>query len=313
MSQPLRIVFMGTPDFAVPSLRALLDSPHEVVAVVCQPDKPRGRGKVLSPPPVKMLALENGLPVLQPSSVRTDEFFAALMGLAPDVLVVVAYGKILPVGILAVPRLGAINVHGSLLPKYRGAAPIQWAVINGDHETGITIMQMDAGMDTGDIICTIPTAIGAKETSGELFVRLAQLGGEALPGILDRLNAGLSSPQPQNHNLATMAPMLRKEMGHLDWCLPAHRLHSLIRGLDPWPSAYGFINATRYRFFRPEVVSVPSDAEPGTLLRADGQGLLVATGENCLRIKEIQPEGKKRMEVSSCLRGTNFSLPLRIN
>lgn len=313
MSQPLRIVFMGTPDFAVPSLHALLRGPHEVVAVVCQPDKPRGRGKVLSPPPVKMLALENKLPILQPSSVRTDEFYAELMGFAPDLLVVVAYGKILPVRILELPRLGAINVHGSLLPQYRGAAPIQWAVINGDQETGITIMQMDVGMDTGDILCKETIAIGPEETAGELFFRLAQLGGDTLGGAIDDLNAGLLQPQPQDHNLATTAPMLSKEMGHLDWRLPAHRLHRLIRGLDPWPSAYGFINETRYRFFRPEVVPLHTDAEPGTLLRADNMGLLVATGENCLSIKEIQPEGKKRMEVATCLRGTSFLLPLRIN
>lgn len=312
MSQPLRIVFMGTPDFAVPSLHALLRGPHEVVAVVCQPDKPRGRGKVMSPPPIKMLAAENQLPILQPSSVRTDEFQAELKRLAPDVLVVVAYGKILPMKLLALPRLGAINVHGSLLPQYRGAAPIQWAVINGDQETGITIMQMDSGMDTGDILCQETIAIGLEETSGDLFVRLAQLGGDTLGGALDQLNAGLLTPRPQDHSLATPAPMLRKEMGHLDWRLPAQRLHNLIRGLDPWPSAYGFINGTRYRFFRPEVVTLHPDAVPGTLLRADNLGLLVATGNNCLRIKEIQPEGKKRMKVADCLRGTSFSLPLRI-
>lgn len=313
MSQPLRIVFMGTPDFAVPSLHTLLQGPHEVVAVVCQPDKPRGRGKVLSPPPVKILAEQHGLTVLQPSSVRTDEFLAELTRLAPDLLVVVAYGKILPVRILALPRLGAINVHGSLLPRYRGAAPIQWAVINGDQETGVTIMQLAEGMDTGDILCKKTIAIGPEETSGELFVRLAQVGGSALGEAIDQLNAGLLKPQSQEHDLATTAPMLSKEMGHLDWNLPAHRLHNLIRGLDPWPSAYGFINTTRYRFFRPEVVLLQSNAEPGTLLCADGQGLLVATGENCLRIKEIQPEGKKRMEVATCLRGTSFSLPLRIH
>ncbi len=313
MIWPLRIVFMGTPDFAVPSLQTLLQGPHEVVAVVCQPDKPRGRGKVLSPPAIKVLALEHSLPVLQPVSVRTDSFLQELSGFAPDLLVVVAYGKILPVKILELPRLGAINVHGSLLPKYRGAAPIQWAVINGDYETGISIMQMDAGMDTGDILYMKPTEIRPEETSGELFVRLAQLGGEALGEAIDRLSAGLLIPHSQDHSQATIAPLLSKEMGHLDWSLPAHRLHSLVRGLDPWPSAYGFINATRFRFYHPQVVTLHSDAEPGTILRADGLGLLVATGENCLCIREIQPEGKKRMEVATYLRGASFSLPLRIN
>lgn len=313
MIRPLRIVFLGTPEFAVPSLQALLRGPHQVVAVVCQPDKPRGRGKVLSPPPIKMLAAESGLPILQPSSVRTEEFHAELKGFAPDVLVVVAYGKILPTPLLELPRLGAINVHGSLLPHYRGAAPIQWAVINGDKETGITIMQMDAGMDTGAILCQVTTAIGPEETSGDLFIRLAQLGGETLGRALDQLNGGLLKPRAQEHSSATTAPMLRKEMGHLDWRLPAQRLHSLMRGLDPWPSAYGFINETRYRFFRPDVVTLHTDAEPGTLLRADDLGLLVATGEHCLRIQEIQPEGKKRMEVATYLRGASFSLPLRIS
>lgn len=313
MSQPLRILFMGTPDFAVPSLQALLRSPHEVVAVVCQPDRQRGRGKVMSPPPVKIVAEENNVPVLQPPSVRTDDFFADIAGLTPDLLVVVAYGKILPTRVLELPRLGAINVHGSLLPRYRGAAPIQWAVINGDSETGITIMQMDAGMDTGDILLKKRVAIGKEETAGELFERLAEAGGETLVAAVDHLRAGLLKPEPQDHNLATTAPMLNKEMGHLDWSFSAQRLHCLIRGLDPWPSAYGFINETRYRFFCPEVVPLRTSDEPGTILRADTQGLLVATGEDCLRIKEIQPEGKKRMEVATCLRGTSFPLPSRIN
>lgn len=312
MNQALRIVFMGTPDFAVPSLQALIDGPHEVVAVVCQPDRQRGRGKMMSPPPVKILAAQNTLPVLQPTSVRTDDFFSDLQRFAPDVLVVVAYGKILPPGLLKLPRLGAINVHGSLLPKYRGAAPIQWAVINGDTETGITIMQMDAGMDTGDILLMERTPIGPEETAGALFDRLAQMGGATLGAAIDQLAAGLLIPTPQDHSLATTAPMLSKEMGHLDWSLRARRLQSLIRGLDPWPSAYGFINGTRYRFFRPEVVPVHATEEPGTLLRADSQGLVVATGEDCLRLQEIQPEGKKRMEVTTWLRGTTLTLPLRI-
>lgn len=312
MMPSLRIVFMGTPDFAVPSLQALIDGPHEVVAVVCQPDRQRGRGKVLSPPPVKVLAMQHQLPVLQPASVRTDEFYSALHSMQPDLLVVVAYGKILPPRLLALPRLGAINVHGSLLPRYRGAAPIQWAVINGDSETGITIMQMDAGMDTGDMLLTVSVPIGPDETSGELFAHLARLGGGILGAAIDQLATGALTPQPQDERMATTAPMLSKEMGHLDWHLPARRLHSLIRGLDPWPSAYGFINGTRFRFFRPEVVPLSSAEAPGTLLRADAQGLLVVTGEDCLRIREIQPEGKKRMEVATCLRGTPLTLPLRI-
>lgn len=303
MSRPLRIVFMGTPDFAMPSLQALLAGPDRVVAVVCQPDKERGRGKVLSPPPVKILAMQHDLQVLQPTSVRKEPFCEALRALAPDLLVVVAYGKILPCMLLTLPPLGAINVHGSLLPRYRGAAPIQWAVINGETETGITIMQLDAGMDTGDILLTVPTPIGPEETSGELFNRLARLGGETLVAALARLKAGQLTPHPQDHAQASHAPMLTKEMGHLDWRLPARRLHCLIRGLDPWPSAYGFIAGKRCRFFAPEVVPIRATEPPGTICRADSQGLLVATGDDCLRIRAIQPEGKKRMEVAVCLRG----------
>jgi len=306
MSRVLKIVFMGTPDFAVPSLQALIDSPHEVAAVVCQPDRGRGRGKVLSPPPVKVLATDHGLPVLQPDSVRTDEFYHELQRIAPDLLVVVAYGKILPVRLLELPRLGAINVHGSILPKYRGAAPIQWAVINGDAETGITIMQMDAGMDTGDILLVERTPIGPRETAGELFDRLSAMGGATLGSAVDKLAAGQLTRQPQDHSLATTAPMLSKEMGHIDWSLPATKLQSLIRGLDPWPSAYGFIHGKRYRFFRPEVVAHQAKEAPGTIVRADNQGLLVATGADCLLLGEMQPEGKKRMEVATCLRGTTI-------
>jgi len=306
MSLPLRIVFMGTPDFAVPALQALVDGPEQVVAVVCQPDRERGRGKVLSPPPVKVLAEKHGLPVLQPESVRTEPFFEQMRQLAPDLLVVAAYGKILPEPLLQLPRLGAINVHGSLLPKYRGAAPIQWAVINGETETGITIMQMDAGMDTGDILLTVPVPIGPQETAGELFARLARLGGETLGTSIARLKAGQLTPQPQEPALASAAPMLKKEMGQLDWRLPAHRLHCLIRGLDPWPSAYGFIDGKRYRFFAPEIVPLRASEPPGTICRADHLGLLIATGEDSLRIREIQPEGKKRMDVATCLRGTRI-------
>ncbi len=313
MSTALKIVFMGTPDFAVPSLQALIDSPHEVVAAVCQPDRQRGRGKVLSPPPVKVLAIEHNIPVLQPGSVRTDEFFAQLQSLAPDLLVVVAYGKILPLRLLELPRLGAINVHGSILPKYRGAAPIQWAVINGEAETGITIMQMDAGMDTGDILLVERTPIGPDETAGELFDRLSTMGGATLGSAVDKLAAGRLRPQPQDHPLATTAPMLSKEMGHIDWSLPAQRLQSLIRGLDPWPSAYGFIDGKRFRFFHPEVVPHQTDEVPGTIVRADNQGLLIATGEDCLLVREIQPEGKKRMEVATCLRGTAIAPLSRIS
>lgn len=307
MNDPLRIVFMGTPDFAVPSLTVLLEGPEEVVAVVCQPDRERGRGKVLSEPPVKALALKHGLPVLQPASVRKEPFLSQLAELRPDLLVVVAYGRILPRTVLDLPRLGAINVHGSLLPRYRGAAPIQWAVINGESETGITIMQMDEGMDTGDILLTEKVAIGPQETAGELFIRLSELGGRALAAALSGLKQGRLTPRPQDHSLASSAPMLAKEMGHLDWDQPAGRLHALIRGLDPWPSAYGFIEGVRYRFFAPQIIPHSGNEQPGTIVRADRQGLVVASGDDRLLITEIQAEGRKRMKVADCLHG------LRIN
>jgi methionyl-tRNA formyltransferase len=312
MSAPLRIVFMGTPDFAVPSLQALLDGPDRVVAVVCQPDRGRGRGKILSPPPVKVLAEQYAIPVLQPLSVRKEPFFEQLRELAPDLLVVAAYGRILPGSLLSLPRLGAINVHGSLLPKYRGAAPIQWAVINGEKETGITIMQMDEGMDTGDILLTVPVPIGPQETAGELFARLARLGGDTLGVAIEQLKQGHLTARPQENAHASAAPMLTKEQGHLDWSQPATRLHSLIRGLDPWPSAYGFIDGKRYRFFHPEIVTIQSPEPPGTVCRADNQGLLIATGADCLRIHALQPEGKKRMAVADCLRGARIAQGTRI-
>ncbi|NLX18311.1 MAG: methionyl-tRNA formyltransferase [Desulfobulbus sp.] len=312
MSSLLRIVFMGTPDFAVPSLQALLDGPDRVVAVVCQPDKARGRGKRISAPPIKILAEQYGIPVLQPASIRTGDFLNELRELAPDLLVVVAYGKILPGPVLSLPPLGAINVHGSLLPKYRGAAPIQWAVINGETETGITIMQMDEGMDTGDILLTAPVPIGPQETAGELFHRLARLGGDILGNAVSRLKEGRLIRTPQDHSKASSAPMLSKEMGHVDWSLAARQLHSLVRGLDPWPSAYGYIGQKRYRFFTPEVVPIRAADPPGTICRADSQGLLIATGEDCLRIHDIQPEGRKRMAVKTWLHGSPIKSQTRI-
>ncbi len=306
MSVPLRIVFMGTPDFAVPSLQALAEGTDQVVAVVCQPDRGRGRGKNSSPPPVKVLAARYGLPVLQPESVRGEAFYEAIRSLQPDILVVVAYGKILPGTLLRLPPLGAINVHASLLPKYRGAAPIQWAVMYGETETGITIMQLDEGMDTGDILFSVPAGIGPEETAGELFGRLALLGAQCLADALEKLKTKKLIPRPQDHALASNAPMLRKEQGHMNWNLPARDLHNLIRGLDPWPSAYGFLHGKRHRFFSSELFPRHCPEPPGTICRADATGLLIATATEGLLIREIQPEGKKRMGVADWLRGTTL-------
>ncbi len=303
MSNPLRIIFMGTPDFAVPSLQALVQGEDTLVAVVCQPDRPRGRGKKLEPPPVKQAALVQGLPVLQPHSVKNPDFLAELAELKPDLLVVVAYGRILPEAILTLAPLGAINVHGSLLPRYRGAAPIQWAVLNGDQESGVTIMQLDAGMDTGPMLLRATAAIHEDDTAGSLAQRLAGLGAGTLLKAIEGLKNGTLAAEPQDHEQASHAPMLNKAQGHVDWSLPAARLHCLIRGLDPWPSAYGFLNGVRYRFFAPRSVAKTSEAVPGTVCRADQEGLFVATGDGMLCLREIQPEGKKRMPVAACLHG----------
>ena len=298
-----RIIFMGTPDFAVPALHQLLNGPDKVVAVVTQPDRPKGRGKKLTPPPVKVAAEQADIPVLQPTKIRTEEFSNILKSYRPDLIVVAAYGRILPASILELPRLGCINIHGSLLPWHRGAAPIQWAVIKGDKLAGVTIMQMDAGMDTGDILLPAAIPVNEDETAGSLFGRLAELGGITLIQALDLLRQNKLPPIKQDHSLATAAPPLTKEDGSIDWKKPATELHCLIRGLDPWPAAYSFIDGQRFRFFSPEIVHKECQQPVGTLILADPQGLLIATAHNCLLIKEIQPEGKKRMTVEAYLCG----------
>ncbi len=298
-----RIIFMGTPDFAVPTLEALINSQDEVVAVVTQPDRQKGRGKKLTPPPVKITAEKAGIPVLQPTKIKTEDFHNTLAAYKPDLMVVTAYGRILPPSLLELAPLGCINVHGSLLPRHRGAAPIQWAVIEGDKEAGVTIMQMDVGMDTGNILLPAKIDIDDQETAGSLFSKLAQLGAEALIKALDLLRHGKLEAQIQDDSLATKAPMLKKEDGLLDWTKPAKELQCLIRGLDPWPSSYSFLDNKRFRFFSPEVVYKESNQAPGTLLAANREGLLIATGKHSLLLREIQPEGKKRMEVDAFLRG----------
>jgi len=298
-----RIIFMGTPDFAVPALHKLLNGPDQVVAVITQPDRPKGRGKKMSPPPVKLAAEQAGIPVLQPTKIRTEEFLNTLQGYSPDLIIVAAYGRILPSAILELPPLGCINIHGSLLPRHRGAAPIQWAIINGDSEAGVTIMQMDADMDTGDILLSAAIPLTDDETAGSLFGKLADLGGTTLAQALDLLRIDQLFPIEQNHNLATSSPPLTKEDGCLNWHKPALELHRLIRGLDPWPAAYSFIDGQRFRLFSPELVHKESDRPAGTLLLANQQGLLIATAKDCLLIQEIQPEGKKRMTVEAYLCG----------
>jgi methionyl-tRNA formyltransferase len=308
MTEPLRIIFMGTPLFALPSLEALLAGPDEVLGVVCRVDREQGRGRKLCPPPVKIRAEQAGIPILQPTCIKNDAFFEQIKALRPDVMVVIAYGKILPGRLLHLPRFGTLNVHGSLLPKYRGAAPIQWAILNGEQETGVTIMQMDEGIDTGDILLPQTLSISAEETSGSLFTRLAQLGSEALMEALTLLKAGHLPRRQQDHSQASYAPLLDKEMGHINWSQSAQRIHCLIRGLDPWPSAYGFIDGRRFRFFKPQVIAGKVQEPPGTLCQADKNGIVVATAQDYLLIQEIQPEGKKRMCVQACICGMHLPL-----
>lgn len=302
-SDPLKIIFMGTPDFAVASLEALLKGPDKVVAVVSQPDKKQGRGKKLAAPAVKKTAIAAGIPVLQPEKIKTQEFLDELSAYEPDLIVVAAYGRILPASVLQLAPLGCINVHGSILPRYRGAAPIQWAVINGDKQAGVTIMQMDEGMDTGDILHIAAIEVDENETAGGLFWKLAELGGVALVDTIEKLKQREIIPIPQDDNEATHAPMLNKADGHIDWNQPASAIHNRIRGLDPWPCAFSFLGKERLRLFVPEVIHMDNSSQPGTVIRADKTGLLISTADNCLLIKELQPEGKKRMKAADYLNG----------
>ena len=294
----MRIVFMGTPDFAVPSLEALLMRGHEIAAVYTQPDKPKGRGHKLLPPPVKSLALERGIPVYQPATLRTEEAAETLRALKPELIAVAAYGKLLPPAVLAIPPRGCINVHGSLLPKYRGAAPIQWAVLNGEKTTGVTIQQMGEGLDTGDMLRKAETKIGENETSGELFDRLKLIGAELLVDTIDRLDTIV--PEPQDEAAATHAPMIRKEMGEIDWAMPAQAVHNLVRGLNPWPAAFFMLGGKRMKLYRTELAC--ASGEPGTMAELDGE-MTVFCGEGAVRLTEIQPENGKRMRGSDYLRG----------
>ncbi|MBU1567291.1 MAG: methionyl-tRNA formyltransferase [Proteobacteria bacterium] len=295
----LRIVFMGTPDFAAANLQALLTGPDQVVAVVSQPDRAKGRGKKISPTPTKVVAEAAGIPVLQPTKIKTEEFRNGLLSYQPDLIVVAAYGRILPPSLLELAPMGCINVHGSLLPRYRGAAPIQWAIIKGETEFGVTIIQMDQGMDTGDMLLKAKITADPKETAGSLMEKLSILGGQTLLQAIKGLKEGSITPVPQDSSQATMAPMLKKEDGLIDWNRSAKEIECLIRGLDPWPSTFCYLQENRLRLFSPEVVYMESPAQPGTVIQADQRGMLVACGKNALQIGELQPDGKKRMTVES--------------
>lgn len=306
----MRIVFMGTPDFAVPSLQALIDAGHDVCAVYTQPDKPQGRKQILTAPPVKTLALEHDIPVFQPNTLKNEDEQARLRELAPEVIIVVAYGKLLPKAVLDIPPHGCINVHGSLLPRWRGAAPIQWAVIAGDEMAGVTTMQMAEGLDTGDMLLTYETKVGEKETAGELFDRLAQSGAELLTQTLVKLDE--ITPRPQDDAQSCYAHMLDKQMAVIDWSKSAHEIDCLIRGLNPWPVALTTLSGERLKVFAAEKAA--GNGEPGTVLEADPKkGLIVACGEGALKLTEIQLVGGKRMKATDFLRGHVIEVGTKLN
>jgi len=299
----MRLVFMGTPAFAVPSLGALVDAGHDVAAVYTKPDRPAGRGQSLGISPVKRFALEHGLAIEQPEKLRDPAVAERMRALAPEAIVVAAYGKILPKTLLDIPPRGAINVHASLLPRHRGAAPIQRAILSGDGVTGITIMQMNERMDEGDILLQEETAIAADDTAGTLGERLAAIGARLLVDALARLVRGGIVPRRQDDSLATLAPMVRKEEGAIDWSKSAVEIERAVRAFDPWPGAYTSLRAKLLKIYRAEVVEDADPAPPGTVVRAAGEELRVATGRDVLRLLEVQLEGKRRLAAREFLAG----------
>jgi methionyl-tRNA formyltransferase len=303
----VRVVFWGTPEFSLPALRALGDEGHDVVAVVTQPDRPAGRGRAVQPSPVKVEAEREMIPVLQPEKARGDEFVATLKALEPDVSVVVAYGQILKPEVLSIPKHGSINIHGSLLPELRGAAPVQWAVIRGFDRTGVTIMQMDAGLDSGPMLLRVEEPIVPDESACELSMRLAEIGAEALVEALALLEAGELVPEAQDHSRATYAPKLDRDTARIDWSLDADEVSRWIRGLDDVPGGWSPLGARGpVKVFSPEIV-FGARGEPGTVLAADDGGVLVACGTGGVLLREVQPPGKRRMRAADWVRGRGVS------
>lgn len=304
----MRVVFMGTPEFAVPTLQTLIEH-HEVVAVVTQPDKQKGRGKNIQFSPVKEKALEYEIPIYQPVKVRNDEeFINTLKELAPEIIVVAAFGQILPETVLNLPKYGCINVHASLLPKYRGAGPIQWSIINGETETGITIMYMEKGLDTGDMLGKVVVPIEKEETGESLHDKLSVAGNDCLLTVMEQIKNGTAKPEKQDDSLSCYAPMLDKAMGHIDWEKSAKELERLIRGLYPWPSAYTTFAGKTLKIFGADIVEKESEKPVGTIVEVTKDRIVVQTGNGCLSLKEVQLEGKKRMEVKSFLLGYDMQV-----
>jgi len=316
----MNIVFMGTPDFSVPTLTALAQGPHTITGVFCQPDKEKGRGKKLQMPPVKEAALALDLPLYQPNSLRNEDTKALLTSLQPDLIVVVAYGKILPTWLLELPKYGCINIHASILPKYRGAAPIHYAILNGDKSTGVTIMQMDEGLDTGDMLKTITTDIHRNETTGELFDRLATLGGDSINSVIEELVAGKLTPIKQDETQATYTQKITKEMGRIDWSDSGKCIVQKILALNPAPGCYTYIKGVRLKVWRGELADldlckqlalpsiVDSSQKNGTLVGIGKTGFVVKTKDAYILITEVQPENKKHMSARDFARGHQLTV-----
>ena len=307
MNKKAGIIFMGTPHFAVPALKALHNNDQNIALVITQPDRPKGRGRKLTPSPVKETAINLGYSVIQPSSVRTAEFSNNIEKHAPGFIVVVAFGHILPKNILTIPQIATINIHASLLPKYRGPAPIQWAIINEEKETGVTTMLMDEGMDTGDILLSSKLKIASDDTSGTLHDRLADLGADLLIQTLKTFETGNINPISQDHTQATYAPMLKKNDGRMNWKLPAESLEAFIRGMTPWPGAFTFHEKKRLKFFKARTIVMDTDASPGTVIKGFPDELWISTGKGVLSVMEIQGESGKRLLIKDFLRG--YQLP----
>ncbi|MEG2454617.1 MAG: methionyl-tRNA formyltransferase [Oscillospiraceae bacterium] len=305
----MRILFMGTPDFAVESLSALFEAGHNICGVFTQPDKPKNRGMKLTPTPVKEYAITHNIPVFQPVKLRDGTAMAQIQAWAPELIVVAAYGRLLPDDILDYPPKGCINVHSSLLPKYRGAAPINWAVLNGDSETGVTIMHMATELDAGDIISTVTTAIDPDETVETLYARLAKLGGKLLAESVSRIADGTASRVAQDGSRKTLAPMLDRALSPMDWEKTARVLHNQVRGLIPWPCAETVLDGVRCKVFATSVLEESTEKAPGTILKADKNGLHIACGAGTvLKLEELQPDGKKRMPATAFLQGHPIGL-----
>jgi methionyl-tRNA formyltransferase len=297
----MRIVFMGTPEFACPTLRTLIERGEQVVAVVTQPDRPKGRGQQTLPPPVKLLAQLHGIPVLQPVKVRHPDAIEEIRGLKPDLIVVIAFGQILPKALLEIPGKGCINVHASLLPRYRGAAPLNWCIINGERETGVTTMLMDVGLDTGDMLLKRTTPIDPDEDTLSLHDRLSRIGAELLAETIDLAAQGRLAPEKQDDALTCYAPMLKKEDGLIDWGKDAPGIKNLVRGMTPWPGAYSYLDDKLLKVYR--VQSASGTGTPGEVLAAGRDGIEVACGEGSVIIHELQLEGKKRLPAAEFLAG----------